>query len=92
MSRVVGVDVLGVASVGRGEERSGVDAVVLGRVTDDAVAAAGGEAVLAVDLVLTTVGSAGAGPDINVGLAVLPVGGYEGRSLACVPYSSITYI
>lgn len=58
MSRVVGVDVLGVASVGRREERSGVDAVVLGRVTDDAVTAAGSEAVLAVDLVLSTVGSA----------------------------------
>lgn len=77
MSRVVGVDVLGVASVGRGEERGSVDAVVLGRITDNAVAAARSKVVLAVDLVLATVGRARASPDIKVELAVLVIGSCE---------------
>lgn len=76
VSGVVGVNVPGVAGVGRAEERSSVDAVVVGRVADNLVLATGGKVVLAVDLTLATALGVGAGPDINVELAVLVVRGY----------------
>lgn len=50
-----------------------VNTVVGGRVADDGVAAAQGEVILAVDLVLATVDAVGASPDVNVRLTVVPV-------------------
>lgn len=51
-----------------------VDSVVVRRVADDGVATAGSKSVLTVDLVLSTIDSVGAGPDINVRLSVVRVG------------------
>ncbi len=58
-----------------------VDAIVLGRVPDNGVAAAGRKAVLAVDLVLAAIDLVGAGPNVNVRLAILIVGVYDDVSI-----------
>lgn len=50
-----------------------VNTVIGRRVADDRVAAAKGEVILAVDLVLTAVDAGGASPDVNVRLTIVPV-------------------
>lgn len=52
-----------------------VDTIVGGRVADNRVPAAKGEVILAVDLVLATIDTVGASPDVNVRLTVVPVRG-----------------
>lgn len=54
-----------------------IDAIVLGRIADNRVAAAGRETVLAVNLGLTAVLAGGTSPNVNVRLAVPPVGVYD---------------
>jgi hypothetical protein len=50
-----------------------VNTVVGRRVADDRIAAAKGEVILAVDLVLATVLAVGTSPDVDMRLAVVPV-------------------
>ena len=52
-----------------------VYSIVVRRVTNDRVTTARSESVLAVDLILSTIYSVGASPDVNVRLSVVPVGG-----------------
>lgn len=59
-----------------------VDAVVLGRIADNRVAAAGRETVLAVNLGLAAVLAGRTSPDVNMRLAVPPVGVYDALAVS----------